>query len=33
MVQKILIRIVILLAVFIGVNVLIWSPWLFEREP
>ena len=32
MIQKILIRIAILLAVFIGVNAIIWSPWLFERS-
>ena len=29
---KIIVRILLLLAVFIGTNLIIWSPWLFERD-
>ena len=32
MMPKIAIRIILLLVVFVGVNAIIWSPWLFERD-
>ena len=30
--ERIAFRVILLLVVFIGTNLLIWSPWLFERD-